>query len=533
MATQTDPGSEIDQILGITGLGQDPSRMGPPRSWRMILPTALLAIALIGVGTWTTYWADLRNDQYQLINLGRCVCDGGRLYVDCWENKPPGIAWINALGLTLSGGRLIGAWLMPGLVGLLCLAVVGPALGRVLSTLSACAAVLLASAVYSLRLYDTPSVNPDFYSSMLELAACAGWLLCLRAATAGRRWGWGLGAGILWAAAFMFKQTGLVGLAAVTLVTVAQAPFRHDDRRRWLTAGACTWIGFALGLAAVIGVLVLRQALTPAWEAVVGFNRGLMSWEAVAGAAQSWSRGWQGLAPIQLVLWLLFLGGVVTLRLGRAGDVSRWFIGAMLLWWVAQALLALAGPSRSMRYWQATFPPALMLAGVGVYCVEQLFRGLRRDLRTTCAILVVSLALVLAKPLAEHYVHGLASSHLAYASRDREDTQRRRLEAVGRSLQEVVPVDKPVYVWAYDAGIYLYAGRPSACRFTYPRSADQMEEILASLTEDKAYAILLPEGGAPEFERWCDRACYRRLDHVLSGYRRGDSIGGYRFWIRR
>jgi hypothetical protein len=100
-------------------------------------------------------------------------------------------------------------------------------------------------------------------------------------------------------------------------------------------------------------------------------------------------------------------------------------------------------------------------------------------------------------------------------------------------LQETVPAGEPVYVWAYDAGVYVYARRPSACRFTYPRSVEQMEEILASLTGDEAYAILVPEGGSPEFERWCDRTCRQRLNRVLSGYRRGDLIAGYRVWVRR
>ncbi len=77
-------------------------------SFRNIAPVLswILVATFIALGTWSSYWAYQRNDQYQLITLGQTVYDGGRLYVDAWENKPPGVAWINALGIAMSGGAL-------------------------------------------------------------------------------------------------------------------------------------------------------------------------------------------------------------------------------------------------------------------------------------------------------------------------------------------------------------------------------------------------------------------------------------------
>ena len=75
----------------------------------------LLAAAFVAAGAWASYWAENRNDQYQLIWLGWCLHNGGTFYLDCWENKPPGIAWISALGIWLWPNGQFGAWLLPGI----------------------------------------------------------------------------------------------------------------------------------------------------------------------------------------------------------------------------------------------------------------------------------------------------------------------------------------------------------------------------------------------------------------------------------
>ena len=48
----------------------------------IVAATAVLVIAFMAVGTWSSYQADFRNDQYQLLQLGQCVHGGDTLYVD-------------------------------------------------------------------------------------------------------------------------------------------------------------------------------------------------------------------------------------------------------------------------------------------------------------------------------------------------------------------------------------------------------------------------------------------------------------------
>ena len=128
---------------------------GPPGDARLRRGGGIAAISfalgLVVVSTFATYWADLRNDQYQLINLGHSVYNGQRLYVDCWENKPPGIAWIGALGYWIAGGREIGVWILPGVAAGLALTAFAWSVHRRFGAAVACWSLVLGGAVVTQR----------------------------------------------------------------------------------------------------------------------------------------------------------------------------------------------------------------------------------------------------------------------------------------------------------------------------------------------------------------------------------------------
>src|SRR3990172_7052861 len=183
------------QRLTITDLTPTAIQDLPPGNTLWETVAAVLVVGFLTVGTWSSYWAEQRNDQYQLITLGQCVYDGGKLYEDCWENKPPGIAWLNALGLVLSPGGQLGVWVLPAAIALICIIPLWYAVGRLLSPTAGRWTAVLASLLATLRLYDAPSINPDFYSAMFELAACSLWLSAVFASFAWRRLAFGLLAG--------------------------------------------------------------------------------------------------------------------------------------------------------------------------------------------------------------------------------------------------------------------------------------------------------------------------------------------------
>ncbi len=511
--------------VGAAVPGEARDRRSPGRL--LVLLTAAGMLVFVVLGTWSAYWADMRNDQYQLLQVGQCVYSGGTLYVDCWENKPPGIAWINALGIALGGGDEFVAWLLPGLFCLLSVAVLGFAVARTLSRTAACATVIVASVVFTLRMYDAVSINPDFYSAVLELSACSLWVLAFDASRKGRRLLLGMLAGLLWAMAVTVKQTGLTGLFAITAVTVVLSAVTKLDARRWFAATVYSWMGFAVGLAIVAGILAGQQTLGIAVDAVFRFNTGLISAENVTGLLNSWPRvqGW--VQPVVLPLWLGLIGVIATLRSDKSDRLSSSFVVAMLIWWVMQAALALLGPSRSARYWQATFPAMLWLCGVGIYHIEAIFRQVGRRHRTVLGVICATLLVLLGRPLFDHYIYGLAASHSSYS---KKLTERDRLSAMGDKIQTLVPRGERIYVWAYDSGIYVHAHRLGASRFTYPRSAAQMREILSALRSGKARVLLIPAVRSHHFGQWCDPACQQELDQILNHFEERAVIDGYRVW---
>ncbi len=493
----------------------------------LVLLTAAGTLFLIALGTWSAYWADMRNDQYQLLQVGQCVYSGGTLYVDCWENKPPGIAWINALGVALGGGGEFVAWLLPGLSCLLSVAVLGLAVGQALSRTAACATVIVASVVFTLRMYDTVSINPDFYSAALELSACSLWVLAFNGSRKWRRLLLGLLAGLLWAGAVTVKQTGLVGLLAITTVTIVLCAVTKLGARRWLATTACAWAGFALGLVAVAGVLAKAQTLGIAVDAVFRFNTGLLGAESVVGLLDAWPRMRPWVQPLALPLWLGLIGVIATIRSDKSDRLSSSFVVAMLIWWVLQAVLALLGPSRSMRYWQATFPAMLWLGGIGIFHIEAIFRQVGKRHRLALSVICVTVVVLLGRPLFDDYTFGLARSLSAYSQ---DPTERHRLSAIGEEIQTLVPKGERIYVWAYDAGIYVHARRLGASRFNHPRSAAQMREILNALESGKARALIIPEVRSYHFDRWCDDGCRRKFDEILNQFEENAPVDGYRIW---
>jgi hypothetical protein len=231
-----------------------------------------------------------------------------------------------------------------------------------------------------------------------------------------------------------------------------------------------------------------------------------------------------------LPLWIGLAGIVCTSRVRGANAQSVAIVVSLLLWLFLQTWAALAGPSMAMRYWQSTFPPILWLAGIGAYHLEDTFQrlgaGHRRAFFVACATLVI----LLGRPAFDQYLLGVSESSLA---RQAKPTEREQFAVLGETVSKAVPAGETVYVWAWDAAVYVHADRSPASRYTYPRNADQMSQILDDLLARPPAAILMPEDSSPEFDRWCEAACYRALNELLMGYEPQATVGRYRVMVRR
>jgi hypothetical protein len=495
----------------------------------------VLVGGLVLAGNWASYHAPGRNDQYQLIQLGQCVYNGGRMYVDCWENKPPGIAWLNALGFVAARGNPIGPWIVPAVLEVGMLVLVWAALRRIVCERTARKAVLLSAVVYALRIYDTPSINPDFYSSIFELAAIA----CLirgvvaplnRSAVDDSEvrctYSYPLCAlaGLLWAAATSVKQVGCVGLLVLTLGGIITALLRPELRPHVIKAVSFTWTGFLLGIATVAGVLWYQGTLREAWNAIFTFNTGLVSAQSFAAAIDNRRRLLSELAPVVLPLWLAITGVIMSFWYPRFRGFPLSLAIGLVMWWLAAVILAGMGPSHSMRYWQATFPPMLALATVGLYYIQKVQDGLVRPERLTAFVVAATAAVLLARPAIYELRAGLATS---IAAASEHPTEREQLVEISGRVSELSGQSEPIYVLDYRPGIYVYSDHPVASRFNYPRSASQWNEILARLEATPAKIIIKPDKPASEFRHYCDSACQLRVEAVLNNCEMVDKIQDY------
>ena len=136
------------------------------------------------------------------------------------------------------------------------------------------------------------------------------------------------------------------------------------DGRRWFVSMLWCWLGFLAGMGIVVGLLGLRGTLGEAWKAVFVFNTRYAGAEDWFQALRGWSRAVEALEPVQLAVWFALLGLVVALFGRSMGHFPRPLAIGLLIWFLLEVLFALVGPSRSSRYWQATWPPILMLCSM-------------------------------------------------------------------------------------------------------------------------------------------------------------------------
>jgi len=492
--------------------------------------TILVIVVLVSLGTWCGYAAEHRNDQYQLLHLGQCVHDGGTLYEDCWENKPPGMAWLHTLALTVSGGRVAVVWILPGVLCLAALLVFRWSVSVVLSAESARRLVILASFVVTLRVYDAPAINPDSYAASIELAAISFWMVGLTALASRAAWGWSLFAGVCWSAATAVKQPGIAGLLAVMVLAAVLVLRKHLEKERWVRAAVAAVIGFGVGLAGVVAALAFQGTLREAWYAIVSFNQSEVQWGALAEIWQSRHRLRSDLQPLHLPIWAA-IAGCVMIWFGRsAGKFSKPACTLLLTWWALAGAFALVSPSRSMRYWQAIFPPILWLGAAGAMRVQDAFRRLPPGYRSPFTVISLTAVVLLARPFLEEYRFGVDATREANRTHPTEHDQ---LDDWARQVTELVPKGESIYIWAYQPGLYVFSGRRAACRFNYPRSESQMKEILETLRSSPPRLLLVPNRPAQEFRRFCNEECNVQLDRILAEYAAVKAIGPYETWVRR
>lgn len=201
-------------------------RVASPRT--IVLATILACLPILAASQLLSHIRVDEFDSWLFAYFGRELAGGAELYVDVWDNKPPGIFWVNAFAGILSGNTLIGAAIATSLASAGACTVFFLLTRRLYGLGTAAIGTFLAT-VYLYTFYFHVGANrPSTFIAVTEIAAV---LLYARAlAVPDRMRGKNLAlAGLVAGFGLWFKQSALAALAAMLCHQALLAVFR--DRK--------------------------------------------------------------------------------------------------------------------------------------------------------------------------------------------------------------------------------------------------------------------------------------------------------------
>lgn len=450
----------------------------------------LLAVA---VNQSAVHWRENIADSHLFAYYGWRVLHGAAPYLDVWDNKPPGIWWLNALAMALPGDGPAGELAVCSLALTLTIAAVAgsaaAAYGRSILWVSLPTAALLLTQVQ----FECGANRTETFLAACESLA----IFCFLGWRGGRAAGWLLAAGAAAGLAPWFKQSGLGALAACgahLLVCGAgdPPPARTDSTARG-TMRASAWFAAGVLAAQLPGLVALawRGALAEAWVAVVQFNQAALTrsggpaplrtlaahaglWLAPLGAAFAW-------AALSAALRLANSRGRATLPRAAAGalfDLSA-------VWLLADLLLVGVSGGHEKYHYQPILPPLtlLMIDWLGRLLGGRSLAAAVSSRALLCvALTAYGFTLAGLLPAAAAGLRAGWQTKPAWWSLQR--TAPAPYEAQAQVIRRVTAPDEAIYVWGWSPGTYRYALRPCPSRFATIEKAGHVGALARFMVEE-------------------------------------------------
>jgi len=518
---------------------------------RRIICTLLLltSAGLIAGGSWAAHHWPFRQDRHLFELMGQCLLDGGRIYLDCWDNKPPLVPWINAVVLGLCRDSTQAITAAAGLAAATAVAAVALGTWRWHGPIVGCLTALMASGTFSLRYYDGCTNGTELYGAMFESLAATAFLLPWRRGRAPSV-AVALTAGACFGAAFGCKQNLLAGPLSALGMMAAAGCLNRGLRGACLRSSAALICGFVAVVGAIAGVLFLQGVLADAVFAICGVNRlfaqaGLCWWNPwTAGVGGVLLEQTRPLRPLVLTAALGLAAGLVERRgLEPRGDrpapLPALLVGMLGLWMVLALWEVLPGGCHLTRYWHAVFVPLLWLAAQTLHYLAGGLAAGPAAQRLVLASAAIAGAVGLWTPVALRQ-----KSDLWQAQYHRtEDCERARLRELAAAVAARTSPGERIYVWGYEPGIYRFAHRRAPGRFAElgkvpfleARAQFMVDEVLGALTGSPPRLILVQE----EYQRVLEAGRYGPVDisglrTLLAGAYRGPvlTMHGFSFYER-
>lgn len=444
-----------------------------PNHLTRLLPSIILAAAAVAVRI-PFFHLPINRDSGLFAYGGWRILHGALPYADFWDNKLPGVFYINALAIRLLGPTAGGIALFQivyGVLTVLAFYAVARRFCGVRTSLICGLALTFYHGSYGLV------ESGNYTESYIALPALLAVLVALGPTVVSgaelpkqneRRWLYMAVAGALGACAALIKQPAASVIAAIAVFVLASQP----RRQAWKASGFVI-----LGAAAVAGAVVTWMAakgiLADAIQANLLFNRLYFIDAYTNGLPDAKLNLLAGLNLVALPL----VGAVAGIRYGGKRDGAGCDVRWLLVPWLLLDMVGLAMGGRFYNhYFAAILPSSMLLCALFVESI----RGWKPALVTVAVAAALTLGPVWSwesPTLGGASVHSIIERErtaLNWISERRLGRQvKHPTERVAAWICSMTGPNELIYVWGWDTRIAFLARRamPSRYLHTHPLGA--------------------------------------------------------------
>ena len=416
--------------------------------------------------------------------FGWRIAHGATVYEDVWDNKPPGIYWINALGFLIGGDSYGGVVFLCTTAVCVSLAAFFVISASVYFRGAAGVATILASFFLTHGFFQGGTNRTETFLMAFELVAVA---LYFRGFARERWWIWLL-SGLCCGCAALFKQVGLaawgtLGLHTIILVVMRDLKWTTGLKRCLLLLG-----GAAIPIAIAVAVIVAQGAGAQAWFAVFAFNKAYFTHADTSLTEIFYNRyflqeyiGTALLLPVLMSTAALIHAFFWRVRpLFRPAEIENQikafkplvprFMLLFLIWYVVAFYGAIVSPHRFRHYLLPTLPPLMLMSGYLINFLRaeiNLTKRLQQRIWVTaCFVAMGYFALgsliwqwqEISRVWVYRYIQGKTALW----------------ETVGDAVKKLTTPEERVQCLGYMPGVYLRARRLNTARYSTTEKLGQV-----------------------------------------------------------
>jgi hypothetical protein len=436
---------------------------------------------------------------------GQRITQGALLYRDCWDNKPPGIYYLDAAAIEMGGPQQWSIWLLQAVwLAISALAfylIVNSIWSRVVGLVST--ALLLLTILYPV--YFSGGNLTETYALLpitLILGSFWGYLKT-------RKLVFLAGIGLFSAIAFLFKPTYIsMGIGAMVMLIFFD--LRSHRYRPMLTELGITALSFFLPLLLTASYWIYQGDLNDLVYAVFTHNRLYVeqgfSWKSVLATLRIFITE----QPLAALFALAAISAVVYAvenweSILQPGLIARhnlqylraWLMAGLMITFVLDFIFTASPGTNFHHYFQI---PILTLAAIVTYLVHRLFHiRLTGQKNSSSQVIMYSAILIILVPwLVEIVGKEMPTKANLQAMLAIPNITNYQPDSIETFILENSTPEQSILVWDYAPGIYFHTNRRSPTRFIFlrhiftpiPGASNGFAEFMQSLIDDPPALIM-------------------------------------------